>query len=103
MKKATIIEITTFHLNNGVPGADFLQAADKMQREFLSKQDGFVQRSLTQSEDGTWRDIILWTSKKSMDQALKKAMQAEAAIPFMGLIDPNSVEMEATRIEAHYE
>ncbi len=53
MKDATVIEITTFQLNEGVPAELLLEAADKMQKEFLAKADGFISRSITVEENGT--------------------------------------------------
>ena len=103
MKTATIIEITTFQLNEGVEEVSFLQSVEKMQSEFLSRQKGFMSRSLTKSQDNIWRDIVLWTDKKSMEETAEKAMKSKAAAPFMGFIDFNSMKMEAVFIKAHYE
>ena len=102
MKDATVIEITTFQLNEGVPAELLLQAADKMQKEFLAKADGFISRSITVEENGTWRDIIAWKDKRSMEEAAQRAMEPGAAVPFMRCIDFDSVVMKAVEIKAHY-
>ena len=102
MKDATVIEITTFQLNEGVPAELLLEAADKMQKEFLAKADGFISRSITVEENGTWRDIIAWKDKRSMKEAAQRAMEPGAAAPFMRCIDIDSVVMKAVEIKAHY-
>ena len=102
MKNATVIEITTFQLNDGILGEVMLKAADKMQKEVLAKADGFISRSTTIEEDGTWQDIIAWKDKRSMEEAAKRAMTSAAAGPFMECVDLDSVVMKAVEIKAHY-
>ena len=102
MKEATILEITTFKLKEGVAEATLLEAADKMQKEFLTEADGFISRTLTKEDDGTWRDVIFWKDQHGLEDTAKQAMESEGAGPFMGCIDFSSVVMKAVEIKAHY-
>ena len=91
-----IVEITTFKLNNGVSSDDFVNSAEQMQTDFLKNQDGFIKRTLTQSGDTLWTDIVYWANKESHSKAMQLAEKTEAVIPFMEKIDFNSVKMNLT-------
>ncbi|MFN8437818.1 MAG: hypothetical protein U0V72_09270 [Cytophagales bacterium] len=91
-----LVEITTFKLNNGVSSTDFVKSAEQMQNDFLKRQEGFIKRTLTQSGDTLWTDIVYWTNKENHSQAMKLAEKTEAVIPFMEKIDFNSVKMDLT-------
>jgi hypothetical protein len=67
-----------------------------MQADFLKSQEGFIKRTLTQSGDTLWTDIVYWKNKESHSQAMQLAEKTEAVIPFMEKIDFNSVKMNLT-------
>jgi hypothetical protein len=91
-----MVEITTFKLNQGVTISDFEQVARTMQKDFLEKQNGFVKRTLTVSQDSIWTDIVFWQDKHNVEEAMKVAETSEYVLPFMEKIDFNSVKMNLT-------
>jgi hypothetical protein len=91
-----MVEITTFKLNQGVTPKDFEQSARLMQRDFLEKQNGFIKRTLTVSEDSTWTDVVFWKDRQSAEKTMKIAETSELVLPFMEKIDFNSVKMSLT-------
>jgi hypothetical protein len=91
-----MVEITTFKLNQGVSTKDFEKSARSMQKDFLEKQNGFIKRTLTVSEDSIWTDIVFWQDKHNVEEAMKVAETSEYVLPFMEKIDFNSVEMNLT-------
>lgn len=91
-----LVEITTFKLNNGVSSADFVKSAEQLENDFLKRQEGFIKRTLTQSGDTLWTDIVYWTNKESHSQAMKLGEKTEAGISFLKKIDLNSVKMDLT-------
>jgi hypothetical protein len=93
---ASIIEITTFTLTEGITEQAFSESAKKMQREFLEQQPGYQQRILSVSETGIWTDIVFWDSKQSVENAMRAAEQAESVFPFMQKIDFSSVKMNVS-------
>ena len=95
-KKIGMVEISTFKLNQGVTISDFEQVARTMQKDFLEKQNGFVKRTLTVSEDSIWTDIVFWQDKHNVEEAMKVAETSEYVLPFMEKIDFNSVKMNLT-------
>lgn len=91
-----MVEITTFKLNQGVTAKDFEQSARAMQKDFLEKQNGFIKRTLTVSEDGIWTDVVFWEDQLSAEKTMKLAETSELVLPFMEKIDFNSVKMSLT-------
>lgn len=91
-----MVEITTFKLNQGVTLKDFEQSARSMQRDFLEKQNGFIKRTLTVSEDSTWTDVVFWNDRQSAEKTMKIAETSDLVLPFMEKIDFNSVKMNLT-------
>ena len=95
-QKTGMVEITTFKLNQGVTISDFEQVARAMQKDFLEKQNGFVKRTLTVSQDSIWTDIVFWQDQQSAEKTMKLAETSELVLPFMEKIDFNSVKMNLT-------
>jgi hypothetical protein len=91
-----MMEITTFKLNQGVTEKDFEQSARAMQKDFLEKQNGFIKRTLTVSEDSVWTDIVFWKDQHSAQKTMKLAETSELVLPFMEKIDFNSVKVSPT-------
>jgi hypothetical protein len=91
------MEIVRFTLVAGTSDAAFLAAA-KGTEASLGAQPGFVSRSLTRAEDGSWTDHVIWSSM-AMAMAGAETMMAEPAFgPFMALIDGASVSMRHDKI-----
>lgn len=88
-----MVEITTFKLIQGVTTKDFEQSARSMQKDFLEKQNGFIKRTLTVSEDSIWTDVVFWKDQQSAEKTMKLAETSELVLPFMEKIDFNSVKM----------
>jgi hypothetical protein len=87
-----VMEVVTFRLVANADDPAFLAAA-KGTEALLRNQAGFLGRSLTRAEDGTWTDHVLWSSL-AMATAGAEAMMAEPAFgPFMAMIDGSSVTM----------
>jgi len=95
-QRTGMVEITTFKLNQGVTAKDFEQSARAMQKDFLEKQNGFIKRTLTVSEDSTWTDVVFWKDQESAETTMKLSETSELVLPFMEKIDLNSVKMNLT-------
>jgi hypothetical protein len=95
--KTGAIELTTFKLNKGVASSDFIKAATQMQDSFLVNQAGFIKRTLTNSGDTLWTDIVYWQNEVMQSNAMKLAEKSTQVMPFMEKIDFNSVKMTLTK------
>ncbi len=60
------IELVRFRLQPGKTAADWLKANEKI-NTWMKAQPGFRFRSLSETDDGEWWDMVYWAS---MDAAL---------------------------------
>lgn len=91
------IELVRFRLQQGKTAADWLQANEKI-NEFMKAQPGFRFRSLSETDDGEWWDLVYWENLAAAEAAGQK-FGAEM-LPFCAsLIAPSSVTI--TRSRAH--
>lgn len=94
---ATIAEIVSFQLSNGVDRASFAQAATTS-LAFLCEQEGFVRRTLLLAEDGTWTDVVEWETAEAAQAAMARSQQSEALGPFMSSMDMNTLSFSYAEI-----
>lgn len=80
------IELVTFRLASG--NAQSFLAANATINDWLRKQPGFISRRLGQKEDGTWIDVLLWSSGEAAKAAGDKAMTELGDCSAMAMIDP---------------
>ena len=91
--KNLIVEIAQFKLAAGVSEKDFLREAEAVQKNFLEKQSGYIDRELLKDKDGQWVDILHWNSMEEAQKAAEVMMSDPGAQGFMQKIDPSSVKM----------
>ena len=91
--KNLIVEIAQFKLAAGVSDEDFLHEAEAVQKNFLEKQSGYIDRELLKDKDGQWVDILHWNSIGEAQKAAEVMMADPATQGFMQKIDPSSVKM----------
>lgn len=91
-KKVAVIEIVQFRLANGVDRRDFIAAATETM-SVLCATDGFLGRSLTEGQDGSWTDYVKWTDMKAAEAAMAASMENAALLPFIQSIDPDSISL----------
>lgn len=97
MIKNLTIEIAQFKLVPGTEDAGFLKAADVVQKNFLRKQKGFVDRELSKSDDGQWVDILHWKTMQDALKASEEMLKNPSCLDFIQKIDPTSVTMTHVR------
>ena len=91
--KNLVVEIAQFKLAAGVSDEDFLHEAEAVQKNFLEKQSGYIDRELLKDKDGQWVDILHWNSIGEAQKAAEVMMTDSATQGFMQKIDPSSVKM----------
>ena len=62
-----ILVIKRFRLKEGADEGEFLEADQRLQREFTSKQPGLLQCTTAKSTSGDWLVLHLWTSPQAAD------------------------------------
>lgn len=82
-----VLEWSPFRLKPGVEEATLLQISERMQRDFLSNQDGFVRRELIKGAEGAYTDLVWWESFASSQAAMKKAACSPAVKAYLAVMD----------------
>lgn len=80
------IELVTFRLASG--DARSFVAANGMINDWLKKQPGFISRRLGQKADGSWIDVLMWSSDEAAKTAGAKAMTELSDCKAMAMISP---------------
>ncbi len=64
-------EVVCFRLRQGRSAAEWLEAAVKI-NAWLETQPGFRLRSLSETEDGEWIDMLCWESEEAATAASER-------------------------------
>jgi hypothetical protein len=91
------IELVRFRLQQGKTPADWLKANEKID-EFMKAQPGFRFRSVSETDDGEWWDLVYWEDLAAAEAAGQK-FGAEILPTCAPLIASDSVTI--TRSKAH--
>lgn len=78
MNQNVIIEWAPFELAEGFDEKTLLQASEALQKDFLSKQKGYIRRELLKGKNNQWVDLVYWESREDAEQAAKNAAQSAA-------------------------
>ncbi|MEM0946847.1 MAG: hypothetical protein AAGK37_05545 [Pseudomonadota bacterium] len=92
-----VMEIVTYRLKPGVDHDAYLAAA-RATEAFLRDTGAVTARALTVDADGTWTDIIQWTSMDAAKAAEAEAMQRPEFGAFFDAFDPDSTVMRHAEI-----
>jgi hypothetical protein len=82
-----ILEWAPYRLKPGVDEAALLGASERLQRDFLAHQDGFVRRELIKGAEGAYIDLVWWDSFAASQAAMRKAAGSPACKSYMALMD----------------
>ena len=77
----------SFRLKPGTDREAFLKASAKT-GPFISEAPGFLFRRISEAEDGTWSDHVIWKSRADYDAIDAAFMQDPASADMIALIDP---------------
>ena len=85
-----VLESSPFRLKPGVDEATLLHASERMQRDFLSSQQGFVRRELIKGAEGSYTDLVWWESFAASQAAMKKAVSSHAVSAYLSVMDSSA-------------
>lgn len=91
-----VVELASFELNEEVKLEEFLAISKTFQKEFVEKQEGFIQRKLIK-KDERWCDLVIWEDMSAAEKVSKNMGTNEAAGAYGMTIKPGTVNVE------HYE
>jgi hypothetical protein len=82
-----VLEWAPFTLKPDVDEAALLQVSERMQRDFLMGQQGFVRRELIKGAEGVYTDLVWWESFAASQAAMKRAAASPAVKLYLGVMD----------------
>lgn len=91
--KNIVIEMAQFRLNEHVSEQTFLAEAEKVQRAFLEKQKGYLDRELLKGEDEQWIDLLHWESMEEALAAAEAIWHEPSCQEFIQMLLPQSVHV----------
>lgn len=94
------VEWAPFNIAQQVTEVALLKAADRVEKEFLQKQKGFVRRELLRQDDTHWVDLVYWENAESATMAASAANESEACNGYFSLMQ--GVE-DATQGISHFQ
>jgi hypothetical protein len=62
----------------------FLDASERLEREFLGAQPGYLGRALTQDAQGRWMYVVLWADQAAAEAILPKIPESQACAAYFG-------------------
>ena len=89
-----ITEIVTVKLADDITKDEFVSIVDGLERDFHSKQLGFIDSELIYDEQNdTWIMIQHWETAEQLKEASRKIFEDSAAKSFVQALDPKNVKM----------
>jgi antibiotic biosynthesis monooxygenase (ABM) superfamily enzyme len=89
-----ITEIVTMKTIEGVTRDDFINIVDELEKNFHSKQSGFIESELLfNDKTNEWIMIQHWDNLGNLQSASKKMFGNTVTEPFVKSLDPKSVKM----------
>ena len=89
---SAVAEIVTFRITEDTTPEAFTEAAAET-RAFVEAAPGFLARTLTQGENGTWTDYVLWASMDDAKAAAASFGSHPSTQAVIRAIAPGTVEM----------
>ncbi len=89
MKAGLIMEWAPFTLRAGVSEESLLAASDEIQKQFLEKQAGFIQRHLVKKGPGSYIDLVEWRDQSALDEAMRQVNSSSSCMKYFALMQMN--------------
>jgi hypothetical protein len=70
------IEVAPFTIADGIDEAQLVEASEMLEREFLSRQPGYLGRSLSRLDERRWADVVLWRDADAARAAMAHVMES---------------------------
>ncbi len=81
------VEWAPFIKADNVTDPQLIEAADKVNVDFLVKQKGFISRELVKKSDHEYADILHWATKEDAVAASEKIKDCEVCSAYFKLMD----------------
>lgn len=99
-----ITELVTMKAKEGIETEAFIGIIDRLERNFHSKQDGFLDTELLYDENGnTWIMVQHWQSIEQMKASSANMFQDNVTLEFRGAIEPKEISIRAFPVSGSWQ
>ena len=95
MNNNTVTVNVEFKFNTDLPDEECIRIIDSVERNFHSRQKGFIDTELAKGSNGKWVMIQHWATKEDFMAIVKLMMKDHSTEEFRQAIDPKSVKMQS--------
>ncbi len=99
MDGKTILEITTFNINSDVNPMDFATRDAQVEKDFTSKQSGFIKRQSAIDDKGNYVVVVYWKSDADATASMNKFMSDASVADYAGMINGPTMKMNRYAID----
>lgn len=89
-----VLEYVFVRLNEGIDKSEYIQLAKLVDKEFISKQPGFINHTSWWADDGSWVDSIEWESMEHAKTASEKALQSNTCTRWFSMMNMDEMIIE---------
>ncbi|MEO0913597.1 MAG: hypothetical protein AAFY59_11505 [Pseudomonadota bacterium] len=82
-----IVETAEIKLRESVTEAEFFEASQTFQRDFLNGRKGFLRRELLKLDDRSYVDLVHWESREAADEVMNAVGESEACRAFFSFME----------------
>lgn len=93
MNGENIMEVTTFNLNSDANPMTFAKRDAQVERDFTSKQPGFIKRQSGVDDKGNYVVVVYWESIADADASMSKFMGDASVADYAKMIDGPTMKM----------
>jgi heme-degrading monooxygenase HmoA len=79
-----------------------LKASDRMQKDFLTQQAGFIGRQLLRKSDTEFTDLVLWETAEHAQKAMQAAQQSESCGSYFSLMQVDASQISHLDLVKEY-
>ena len=98
--KPYVIEIVTLKYKSTVNADDFWKEDAKIQKDYTSKQPGFISRESGYSNgENEVLVIVRWKTEIDADASMQKFMEDKSVVDFVNMIEANTMKMKRYTVE----
>ncbi len=97
--RAEVIEYVTFKALDGVDKQELAGIAIAVNANLQENYPGFVERTVSLQDDGTWVEVVFWEDMPSAKAALDKFLADPLNKTFLSMVNPDSVVLTYSTLQ----
>ena len=94
-----VIEIVRLRPASGVTEAEFLEASERFEDDYMKQRPGFRKRTLLRGDNGDWAVLVDWETAEDAEASMNAFPNDPASAPFNAVLDPETFEMKRYAVE----